>query len=250
MDSQESTESSFRPRPKRSSTKGLSYSADMLSGEVSPYSCVDIVQCPNSEKIPRRHVPKNKQCHSEGSMVDDPSYEKNNLSVLSNKIVTKLPMEPCTSREHFNIKLPHDKGKYDFHSDTLESCVSDDTNHGNESRRHTKDSNELPEERIPVFACSAETDESVFLPPEIYVQETWPKCSNNNEIKINNDVFLPENKTDSLPVPNVIVDHVDPTYRKELNIRTGPRPVSEVVQVPPHFYGSLSLLDSGDTTEL
>lgn len=256
-DSQESYEqkelTSFRPRPKRSSSKGLSHSSDMISVGVSPYSSVDVVKCPNSEKIPRRHIPNNKQCHSEGSMVDDPAYEKNNLSVLTNKVVTKPPMEPCTSREHFNIKLPNDKGKYDFHSDTLKSCVSDDTNQGNESRRHTKDSNELPEEKIASFARTAELDEtdtSVFLPPDIYVQESWPKCSNNNDIKINNDVFLPDNIKETLPVPNAIVDHVDPTYRKELNIRPGPRPVSEVVQVPPHFYGSLSLLDSGDATEL
>ena len=263
--------STFRPRPKRGSN-GFSGSADMLSSDVSPYSCVDIVQCPNSEKIPRKHLPCNKPCHSVGSFVDDPAYETNNLSILSNKVVTKPPSALALgdSREHFNIKLPLDRRKCDFNTDTLNSCVSNDINSVPENDSETQDSNE-PEDKNQVKLCIddshveesdneissycqgaqvGEVDNSVFVPCDDYVQEACVKCSNNNDIKMRNGYIPTENITELLPKPSNVPDQEGGTYRKELNIRPGPRPVSEVINVPAHFYGSLSLLDTGTATEL
>ncbi|XP_076113282.1 leukemia inhibitory factor receptor-like isoform X1 [Mytilus galloprovincialis] len=266
MDSREShyhenkTLSSFRPRPQRSS--GVSGSADVLSGVVSPYSCVDIVKCPNSEKIPRKHLPFSKPCHSVGSMVDDPTYdETNNLSILSNKIVTHPPcdFDSEDSREHFNIKLPLDRRKYDhFNEDTLKSCTSNEINSALEDDQ-TQDSNESHEtddKQITSYVQDAglfaEADNSVFGPPDSngYVHEPCQKCSNNNDIKMINGYIPTENITQLLPNPNIVVDKEEATYKKELNIKPGPRPVSEVINVPAHFYGSLSLLDAGTATEL
>ncbi|XP_052060796.1 uncharacterized protein LOC127701053 isoform X1 [Mytilus californianus] len=251
--------STFRPRPQRSS--GVSGSADVLSCVVSPYSCVDIVKCPNSEKIPRKHLPFNKPCHSVGSMVDDPTYdETNNLSILSNKVVTQPPSAIATgdSREHFNIKLPLDRRKYDFNEDTLKSCTSNEINSALEDEQ-TKDSNashELDEEKITSYVQDAgqfvEADNAVFVSAgsDGYVHEPCQKCSNNNDIKMINGYIPTENITQLLPNPNIVVDKEEATYKKELNIKPGPRPVSEVINVPAHFYGSLSLLDAGTATEL
>ena len=273
--------STFRPRPKRGS-KGFSGSADMLSSDVSPYSCVDIVQCPNSEKIPRKHIPSNKPCHSVGSMVDDPAYETNNLSILSNKVVTKPPstLTPGDSREHFNIKLPLDRRKSEFNTDTLNSCVSneinsngDETQDSNESSEskvssycHGAHLNEIDENKISSYCQEAHVEgmditdgnkissycQGTHVPDNTdnYVEEHCLKCSNNNDIKMRNGYILTENIVEFLPKPSNVPDQDREVYRKELNIRPGPRPVSEVINVPAHFYGSLSLLDTGTATEL
>lgn len=254
--------STFRPRPKRVAS-GLSGSADMLSSNVSPYSCVDIVQCPNSEKIPRKLIPCKKTCHSVGSMVDDPTYETNNLSVLSNKLVTNPPSSLAIgdSREHFNIKLPLDRRKSDIMNNTLNSCVSNEINSVMETDEETQDSNEISEDKMSSYVQGAqlvEMDNSTFVPADDYVQDpSCPKCSNNNDIKMRNGYVLNmENITQILPKPNIVIEDEDKgevegdTYKKELNIKPGPRPVSEVINVPAHFYGSLSLLDTGTATEL
>lgn len=252
--------STFRPRPKKGSS-GLSGSADMLSSNISPYSCVDIVQCPNSEKIPRKLIPCKKPCHSVGSMVDDPTYETNNLSVLSNKVVTNPPSSLAIgdSREHFNIKLPLDRRKSDIMNNTLNSCISNEINSVMETDEETQDSNEISEDKMSSYVQGAQLVEmynATFVPADDYVQDlSCPKCSNNNDIKMRNGYVLNmENITQILPKPNIVIEDEDEgegdTYKKELNIKPGPRPVSEVINVPAHFYGSLSLLDSGTATEL
>jgi hypothetical protein len=72
----------------------------------------------------------------------------------------------------------------------------------------------------------------------------------------NGYVLNMENITQIFHKPNIVIEDEDKgegegdTYKKELNIKPGPRPVSEVINVPAHFYGSLSLLDTGTATEL
>lgn len=244
--------STFRPRPKRVSD-GLSSSADMLSSDVSPYSCVDVVQCPNSEKIPRKHIPCSKPCHSVGSVVDDPDYETNNLSVLTNKAVTKPPSTLAIgdSREHFNIKLPLDRRKSDVMNYTINSCVSNEINSVMETDEETQDSNDVSDDRVSSYVQGAQIGETNNSSDDVSCGSFGPKCSNNNDVKMRNGYIMSENITEILRNPSIVIDEDgSDTYRKELNIKPGPRPVSEVINVPAHFYGSLSLLDTGTATEL
>lgn len=316
-----------RPRPKRPCPTG---SVDMISSDVSPYSCVDIV-CPNSEKILRKQtfITTEKPCHSVGSMADDPDYmpnrpnnlsvvpddsnymlnRPNNLSAILDKNHMGTSSTDSGSREHFNIQLPLDRRKPDLYNDTITSCASNEVNsdsgqtrdsnseqthdfnsgHTNDSffgqtndspfgqtndsycgqtldsnngQTHesssevTQDSNYLSEDKISSYVQEAEVcgiSNPVLSPPQLidgYVQETQLKCPNNNDIKIVNGYIHTQNIHEVLPDSNDVSNKREVTYRKALNMKPGPRPVSEVVQVPPHFYGSLSLLDSGDATEL
>lgn len=117
---------------------------------------------------------------------------------------------------------------------------------------HTQDSNYLSEGKISSYVRETDIEPinspGVLPPPSLdgYIEEKQLRCSNNNTIKTINGYIC--NIQDVLPGPREITENGGITYRKQPT--HGPRPVSEVVQVPPHFYGSLSLLDSGDATEL
>ncbi|XP_033738178.1 uncharacterized protein LOC117325807 [Pecten maximus] len=231
--------------------KKLSSSQDVLrTAETSPYSCVDIVNLPatGSDLM----IALDGGARSIGSTYSDPAYGTNNLSAtpLRKKCVT-LPSKSAENflqHSHFNIKRhPVDIKTLQDYSDSNDLGVAMYT--PSTSKERDEEVSIVP--TVPISSnikmndkdINNTDDETCSLDEN--VQQGEPKRVNSNSVKVSkNYVCQAQFEKSKKRKPEVT------SSPKQLNIKPGARPVSEVVNVPAHFYGSLSLLDTGDATEL
>jgi hypothetical protein len=157
---------------------------------------------------------------------------------------------PCSSKEDENFSL---NGEEDSGSDKLDSNQTSILSYCKDLA-DTDFTNDL-NINYPISGRSGYVDYNQYniqtdiLPAEGYIttsaserlvsNPTWSGNQPNGipGTRLVNEVQVPSNPTGS---------------GNQLNSMLDTRPVSEAVRVPPHFYGSLSLLDnnSGDVTEL
>ncbi|XP_069126353.1 interleukin-6 receptor subunit beta-like isoform X2 [Argopecten irradians] len=232
--------------------KKLSSSQDVLrSAEPSPYSCVDIVNLPatGSDLM----IALDGGARSVGSTYSDPAYCTNNLSAtpLRKKCVT-LPSKSAENflqHSHFNIKRhPVDIKTLQDYSDSNDLGVDMCT--PSTSRETDDEICVVPTAPVSnnIKMCDKEVeitdDETCSMDENVQLGE--PKRDNHNSLRVSkNYVCQAQFEKSKKCKPGVT------SSPKQLNIKPGSRPVSEVVNVPAHFYGSLSLLDTdGDATEL
>lgn len=225
----------------------LSSSQDILRNvEPSPYSCVDIVNLPTSRQ--NRAMSTADGCHSVASTYSDPAYGTNNLSAtpLRKKCVT-LPSNSAENflhHNHFNIKRhPVDIKTLQDYSETNDLLMD--------------------QYGLTVTGESVGVDEVPSAPISSYVKIEDTDATEDETSSVDENT-LEGDRNNSRHPPRVLSNYVcqvqfeknrkcKPSVTsspKQLNIKPSSRPISEVVNVPAHFYGSLSVLDTGDATEL
>ncbi|KAK3091169.1 hypothetical protein FSP39_017683 [Pinctada imbricata] len=250
----------------------------------SPYHCTDIINTDTRtcEKIGKKmNGPYGKDIHSEGSMYGDPSYGTNDLSLAPTRSQPSIPWREQLENnvcEQFNIKHTLDRRKTRQSDCYNESVVSDDMNNlsGDCSAMEMMLSAYVP-------GLSSGNSECCSQPVKSYCKFGMEIPSNNSSAFLMDNPNMPcsNSARNNMPAPpqgyvgheqlSMTVSHNTNSDSQESGGRiSGPRegegrvmpgdseggvssqrPVSEVVNVPAHFYGSLSLLDDdGTVTEL
>ena len=240
--------------------------------DCSPYSCTDILNSDMTHnnmngKFTDKPV---KVIHSEGSMYCDPSYGTNDLSMVPAKSSASISI-PCRDqlqkdlREHFNIKHSLDRrkgGMSDYCDNTL---ISNNTNDLNVS---ASIGNVAMEPKVVHYVPNAldEPERSCDNGMTSYPMTSYSKLT--TEIPKDNQCNTPCSNTPVTRMNSMVNGYVGfdqvqtplsynqqgdlPVKCSETNTgAVGQRPPSEVMNLPPHFYRSLTLLDdTGNVTEL
>lgn len=230
----------------------------------SPYDCVDVTGKAYSEKD---FCSRNGKVISEsGTNTCDSLYLKNDLS--GSPVGRKNYMTNTGSnrdmKENFNIRLTLDRRKtQDSCSENVNpfnlhnSSIGDERYHINsvDNECNINDSDLDSNQLYPITSyCKA--NPTYLVDPNLTndLNMSFPRSGGNGYVDHNQFNI----QSGTVPLTDYVTTSASERLSRnpegagnQLKVLPGTRPVSEVVNVPPHFYGSLSLLDDdGEVTEL
>lgn len=231
----------------------------------SPYDCVDVTGKAYSVKD---FCTRNGKVISEnGTNTCDSLYLKNDLS--GSPVGRKEYMTNTGSnrdmKENFNIRLTLDRRKtpdscsenantFNLHN----SSIGDERYHINsvDNKCNINDSDLDSNQLYPAITSYCKANPTYPVDPYLTndLNMSFPRSGGNGYVDHNQFNI----QSGTVPLTDYITTSASERLSRnpegagnQLNVLSGTRPVSEVVNVPPHFYGSLSLLDNdGEVTEL
>ncbi|XP_061167756.1 oncostatin-M-specific receptor subunit beta-like isoform X1 [Saccostrea echinata] len=228
----------------------------------SPYGCVDVTGKAYSEKDLCTHS----LTHSVAPRTCDSHNLTNDLSGSSLGRNGHVINSATDASENYNIRLTLDRRKkpenftennipFNLHN----SCVGDERFHVNnlEDTFDMNESNYLLDssQSYPITSyCKAEPDPNLLMEPKFSNDLNIPRSGMSGYVDYNQYNI----QSGIPPMTDYVTTSASERLMRnskgsgnQLNVMAGTRPVSEVITVPPHFYGSLSLLDDdGEVTEL